>query len=208
MTDPRYGSDYRTHTEKFRAAYPDVSRRVLAYIRFRAYQLGSEAIEDARDEVMARLWATWSKKSIEVDPIPLAMVIARNHVINEMIKTNARTIVSVDESELGAAIASVADVATECSELVDAFNAMRELPEDLREVAAWIYICDLSRAEVANILGVRERDVRTKIDEVRRRLRKAVGVSSVRRNPNVPARSTRSKCGEEQRYRGTEGWAR
>ena len=207
--DARRESSHQVHAEKFRVFYPEVCKRVLAYIRFHAYRLRSEAIDDAKDEVMARLWASWSKKSINVDPIPLAMVIARNYVINEMIKMNTRTIVSVDEFGLGASVTSSTDIADECSELLDTFTVIRELPEDLREIAAWIYLCDLSRVEIAKILGVRKRVVRARIEEIRQQLQKSGLVSSLDEScDDRPSRPAPMRCRGEQHYKGTEGWAR
>ncbi|KDN19194.1 hypothetical protein DV20_26415 [Amycolatopsis rifamycinica] len=110
------------------------------------------------------------------DLVPVALTIARNLLIDQS-RANRREVLLPAESLITVQTLREEDFADRRAEIIDAFDALRALPEDLREIVTLVCLNERSLQEAAQILRISVRMAQRRYKKGREKLRRALGTA-------------------------------
>ncbi len=160
------GESHRTFSELLQQHAGIVFKVANTYAR------GSEDRADLAQEIAAQLWRAWSKydpsRSVTTWMYRIALNVAISHVRSNSVRLRHDAI-PLDDDLHDLADPAAADPETEqCLRLLQGFIA-RQTPLD--RALLLLYLEDRKQGEIADILGISESNVSTKIGRLKQRIR-------------------------------------
>ena len=142
----------------YRASWWDVYRVLAVVLR------NADLAEEAADEGMTRAFHAWPKVSGHANPAGWVYVVSLNWA-RSMLRRSSRTVFRPDPPEEGY---------TQPMPDPDLDRAVAGLPIRQREVVVLRYMVGMSQREIADLLGVAEGTVKSRIGRALVKLRKEV----------------------------------
>ncbi|WP_439378687.1 RNA polymerase sigma factor [Amycolatopsis lexingtonensis] len=151
-----------------------VGTEVKKYARARARRLDPDEVVH---ETVLRLGQYLDNHpgAESADLIPVALTIARNFLIDHS-RTSRREVLLSAEDLITVETLREEDFADRSTEIVDALDALRALPDDLQEVVTLACLNERPLEEVAQILKINVRTAQRRYKKGREKLRRALGM--------------------------------
>jgi RNA polymerase sigma-70 factor (ECF subfamily) len=133
----------------------------LVFRRARAILREEQPAKDVTQEVFVR--ALGSKNDLSNQPSPVAWLyrVTTNCCLNLLRDRKRRGELEAENLSADDANVPQPEVRLTLARLLD------RLPEDLREIAVYYYLDDMKQHEIAEILGVSQRTISTRLDQFR-----------------------------------------
>ena len=161
--------DAQLFSQTYELCYPNV----LAYA---TSLVGKATGEDITSETFAVAWQRWADPPSV--PLPWLLAVARN-LVRDLRRKDARQYeLAVAEGRRISTEVGVDDIADDVAERATVLRALAGLPDADRELLTLLAWQGLSRRDAATVLGCSTATVAVRLHRARRRLDRAMGVSS------------------------------
>ena len=147
-----------------RIALEELYRRYGASVLRRARQLlrDEAAARDAMQDVFLKAWRAGDSFRRDASPMTWLYHITTNHCLNQLRDQQRR-------AELLREQHACVDTASSSDDRIVVAQVLASLPEDLRAIAVYYFIDQMSHDEIASIVGLSRRTIGNRVDELRRR---------------------------------------
>jgi RNA polymerase sigma-70 factor (ECF subfamily) len=167
------------HLDGFSATYREYFPRVFAYVyaRVNNVHLTEDLVADTFERAFARASTLRNKNAFST----WLFTIARNAVISHARKHSRETVVDPDVMcDIAPATASVETDVLRREELGDVARLVRDFPQREQDIIALKFDAELPNAQIAEIMGINEPNVRVIIFRALRKLREKIAAERTR----------------------------
>lgn len=156
--------DAAWHNALHQRFYPDVYRMLARLVIDR---------RDAPDLAQQTFLTAWCKRDdVPDDPKAWLFATARFHLCNHIRHASRHQLTLVDATQLEAALVTDGHESAVCAG-VDLAAPWARLNREEQQLLQWACLDDLSIAEIAQVLGIRQGTARTRVARAKRKLRHA-----------------------------------